>query len=258
MKASAKSTILKNTAKNVMAGKYYHLIMAVLFAGMISLLVNRFTYAFNRQVCLTLMNSFGLGEGSALIIALSYLIPLLFSIILNMLQVGTCLFFLSVATGNPFFSFQLLYGYFHDFGKYFRLSGILTLLSFVCLLPLNVALDLYQSAAFLQSPLFYSLAGLQLVLLVIYVCLSLSLSQTLYLTLDYPDMSITDALKTSMKIMKGKKRQLFYVQLSFLPLYLIAILTFGLGLFWILPYRGVTYALYYLDLMKPADPTYQS
>jgi uncharacterized membrane protein len=71
--------------------------------------------------------------------------------------------------------------------------------------------------------------------------------------LDYPDLSVSEILKMSVKIMNGKKRDLFYVRLSFLPLFLLVLITFGLGLFWFLPYYQVTMALYYLDLMKPKD-----
>ena len=75
--------------------------------------------------------------------------------------------------------------------------------------------------------------------------------------LDYPDLSASDIVKRSVKIMKGKKLQLFYLQLSFLPLYLVAILSFGVGLLWVLPYRNTAFTLFYLDVMKPTDPTYQ-
>ena len=54
--------------------------------------------------------------------------------------------------------------------------------------------------------------------------------------------------------MNGKKKQLFYVRLSFLPLFVICLLTCGIGLFWLIPYYHVTMALYYLDVMKPTDP----
>ena len=94
----------------------------------------------------------------------------------------------------------------------------------------------------------------QLVFLLIFLPLGLALSQVFYLALDYPDLTAGEILRLSLKVMKGKKRQLFIIQLSFLPLYLLGVLSFGIGLFWIVPYQKMTLTLYYLDLMKPSDP----
>ena len=255
MKTSAKCTILKNTAKSIMAGKYYFAIMTLIFSGMITLLFNRFTYNLNSRICLTLMEAFNISENSLVIMALSYVLPLIMSVILGILQIGMCLFFLNVVTGRPFYTFDLLYGYLHEFGKSFRLSGVLTLLSFICYLPSDIFLDIYQSNFRMNVMDLLILVVLQLVLLLIYVPVSLALSQAFYVYLDYPDLSTMEVLKMSIKIMNGKKRQLFYIRLSFLPLFLLVLVTFGIGLFWFLPYYHVTMALYYLDLMKPQNPS---
>lgn len=238
-----------------MAGKYYFAIMTLIFSGMITLLFNRFTYNLNSRICLTLMEAFNISENSLVIMALSYVLPLIMSVILGILQIGMCLFFLNVVTGRPFYTFDLLYGYLHEFGKSFRLSGVLTLLSFICYLPSDIFLDIYQSNFRMNVMDLLILVVLQLVLLLIYVPVSLALSQAFYVYLDYPDLSTMEVLKMSIKIMNGKKRQLFYIRLSFLPLFLLVLVTFGIGLFWFLPYYHVTMALYYLDLMKPQNPS---
>ena len=254
MKTSAKCTILKNSAKNVMAGKYYFAIMALLFAGLISILFNRFTYNLNRSICLTLIDLLKLSASSAGIIVLSYLLPFLLSVVLNVLHLGICLFFLNLTTNHPFFTFDLTYGYFHDFGKSLRLSGVLTLLSFICFLPADVYLDLRDQGFRLNSTELLLFVAIQLLLIAIYLPVSLALSQSYYVMLDYPELSTKEVFKKSAQIMKGRKKQLFYVRLSFLPLFVICLLTLGLGLFWLIPYYHVTMALYYLDVMKPTDP----
>ena len=238
-----------------MAGKYYFAIMTLIFSGMITLLFNRFTYNLNSRICLTLMEAFNVSENSLVIMALSYVLPLIMSVLLGILQIGMCLFFLNLVTGRPFYTFDLLYGYLHEFGKSFRLSGVLTLLSFICFLPSDIFLDIYQSNYRMNVMDLLILVVLQLVLLLIYLPISLALSQALYVYLDYPDLSTMEVLKMSIKIMNGKKRQLFYIRLSFLPLFLLVLVTFGIGLFWFLPYYHVTMALYYLDLMKPQNPS---
>lgn len=255
MKTSAKSILLKNNAKNVMAGKYYVTIMTLLFYGMATILFYRFVYALNNQVCLTLIRFFKLAESSLVLLVMSYLIPLLLSMVLNVLQIGMCLFFLNLAVGNPCYTIHLLYGYYHNFGKSFCVSGVMTLLSFVCFLPADLLMEQYQQGTSdADGQFLLTLIGIQLVLLLVYFPLALTLSQVYYVMLDYPELSVPEIFKMSVKIMKGKKLQLFYVQLSFLPLFFLGMLSFGLGFLWVIPYRNATYVLYYLDLMKPENP----
>ena len=51
--------------------------------------------------------------------------------------------------------------------------------------------------------------------------------------------------------MKGKKLRLLYLEFSFLPLLLLSILSFGIGLLWLQPYMQMTYTFFFLDLMNP-------
>ncbi|MCR4598461.1 MAG: DUF975 family protein [Acetatifactor sp.] len=255
MKTPAKCVLLKNTAKTVMAGKYYFSIMTLIFAGMVTLLFNRFTTNLNTRVCQELMKLLGLKANSTVIIAASYVLPFFLSIVLNVLQIGLCLFFLKLVTNQPLYTFEILYGYYHDFGKSFRLSFVLTLLSFVCFLPTDILMDFRNSKLPISTELLLGLAAAQILLLLIFFPISLALSQVYYIMLDYPDISASEILKLSMKIMNGKKKQLFYIQLSFLPLFFAGVLSFGIGLFWVIPYRSATMALYYLDVMKPSQTT---
>ena len=59
----------------------------------------------------------------------------------------------------------------------------------------------------------------------------------------------------SIRIMKGKKRKLFTIQLSFLPLMLLSMLTLGIGDLWLTPFMNMTMALYFLDIMRPKAAT---
>ncbi|MGN1180443.1 MAG: DUF975 family protein, partial [Suilimivivens sp.] len=82
------------------------------------------------------------------------------------------------------------------------------------------------------------------------VILSLMFSQSFYLMLDFPGYSAKDVLVKSNVIMKGNKGRLFYIDLSFIPLFLLGLCTCCIGFLWILPYYQSTRANFYLDLMK--------
>lgn len=251
MKTSAKCTILKNAAKNIMAGKYYFAIMALLFFSMITLFFVRFSMNLTNQVCQTLINFSASGLAIEI---MSFIVPFLLSIVLNVLQLGVCFYFMKLTTNHSFAAFDLTYGYFHNFRKSICISGVMTLLSFICFLPTDIFLTIIDAGYRLDGSEQLTTLLIQSVLLIFYVPTSLALSQSYYLMLDYPELPVVEILKRSRHLMHGKKRQLFYVRLSFLPLFVICILTFGIGLFWMIPYYQVTMALYYLDLMKPSDP----
>ena len=251
---------IKNSAKDLLAGRFHTAVMTFLFYAMLSLLFVRFSNALTQQVCVTLMQLSGLSADSSVILLLSYLIPLIVSILQNMIQMGVCLFFLNIACHHNCNTFDLLYGYSNQFGKTFCLSGVLTTLSFVALLPLNYFMDQFDNKLSIPMDTLVFLFAIQAVLLLIYFVLALSLSQVYYIALDHPELSVAQILLESIKIMKGQKLRLFLLNLSFLPLLLLMIPTLGVGLFWILPYLNMTQCLFFLHLMKAdvAQSSYSS
>lgn len=72
----------------------------------------------------------------------------------------------------------------------------------------------------------------------------------LYLLLENPDLGVMDCLKTSSRMMKGHKWELFVLDLSFIGWYLLRAIPY-LGwatMIWSEPYMKTTYVLYYLAL----------
>ena len=59
-----------------------------------------------------------------------------------------------------------------------------------------------------------------------------------------------ELMKLSFRIMKGHKWELFCLQMSFLPLGFLCLLSFGIGTLWLVPYMNMTQTLYFLDLMQ--------
>ena len=62
---------------------------------------------------------------------------------------------------------------------------------------------------------------------------------------DNPDLSPSEALAISKKMTKGHKGELFVLNLSFFPWWLLTCITLGLASIYVLPYIQVTDALYY-------------
>jgi len=78
---------------------------------------------------------------------------------------------------------------------------------------------------------------------------ALSYSQTFYILADNK-ISALDAIKESKKIMYGNKWKLFCLGFRFIGWGLLAILTFGIGLLWLVPYMSVSFANFYEDIKQ--------
>ncbi len=80
------------------------------------------------------------------------------------------------------------------------------------------------------------------------IILSLPFCLTNYVLMDDPDLSASQALFTSLKLMKGQKKRVFLLWLSFVPLFFTVLGSYGTGLLWFLPYYHATMLQLYLEL----------
>jgi len=76
----------------------------------------------------------------------------------------------------------------------------------------------------------------------------ISYSMMFYIMVDHPTMDAGEAQKKSMAMTMGHKGELFVLYLSFIPWYLLTILTLGLASIYVAPYMNSTFALYYEGL----------
>lgn len=71
---------------------------------------------------------------------------------------------------------------------------------------------------------------------------------TNYIGNDMTEMSGRDVVAKSKELMKGHRWEFFVLQLSFIGWGILALLTCGIGFFWLEPYMQVTYVKYYENL----------
>jgi len=71
---------------------------------------------------------------------------------------------------------------------------------------------------------------------------------TPYILAENPDMDAMKAIDQSQEMMKGHKMDLFMLYLSFIGWYILAMLTFGIGMIFLMPYINTTVANFYLEL----------
>ena len=65
---------------------------------------------------------------------------------------------------------------------------------------------------------------------------------------EYPEMSVIDAFRNSATLMRGNKWRLFCLELSFFGWILLAVCTYGIGIYFLTPYIQTAVAAFYDDI----------
>ncbi len=87
-----------------------------------------------------------------------------------------------------------------------------------------------------------------LLLIIPGIIAALSYSMSFYILADNTDIKAQDALRLSKEMMDGYKMKFFLMQLGFLGLSLLCILTLGIGFLWLFPFMYVTNSKFYDDI----------
>lgn len=77
---------------------------------------------------------------------------------------------------------------------------------------------------------------------------SYSYSMSFYILNDNPELTPSQALDMSDKLMEGHKMDLFCLYISFIGLVLLSVLTLGIGLIWLIPYMEVSKCYFYENI----------
>lgn len=240
MKYSSKD--LKAMARTQLTGKFGTFIGAYV---LYSLITDVFSMIINFALGITPTNPDFYQRPSRMI--LYFVILILVSLIVSVLTLGFNKMSLDGSRGYPVRFEDLFYGFRHHPDRIILMQLLMVLINLVCYLP---GLVLFSLAIFNDDSPVLMIAALVLVVtgIVLMIYFSLAFSQAMYLMADYADLGPVQALKESRRMMVGNKGRLFYIQLSFLGISLLGILSCGLGTLWIFPYTSMTYANFYRSL----------
>lgn len=86
-----------------------------------------------------------------------------------------------------------------------------------------------------------------LLALILPIWASLRYALATYLMAQYPEKGIRECVNESKALMQGHKERLFWLELSFIGWVILCVLTFGIGILWLEPYRAAARAAFYLE-----------
>lgn len=178
-----------------------------------------------------------------------YIAAFIINLISGLFAFGEAYIYLKLACNQKVFVKDLFYGFTGSADKILMVQAVLSLIGMICGIPNTLFLYVNETAP--ENPYLFLLSViLMLIFSGINIFLTLMFSQSYYLILDFPQYSAKDILVKGRKLMNGSKGRLFYIYLSFIPLFLLGICTCCIGLLWILPYFQSVCANFYMDLMK--------
>lgn len=182
-----------------------------------------------------------------------YAILFFISILMGLFTSGTCYLYLKLICGRPISVGDLFYGFQLAPDKAIAIQAWITLITYLASLPqyiLTYKISLVSTNAAKIEALLLPYALSLILSGVVSVALGLYYAQAFYLLHDFPQYTARELLQKSRRLMIHHKGRLFYLYVSFLPLILLALFSFGLALLWVVPYMTATQTVFFLDLIQ--------
>lgn len=175
-----------------------------------------------------------------------FLAEFLITLVSSVLTIGQHRMHLSMARKQQYSKADLFYGFKNHTDHYILYGLIVTAASYIATIPFYVAQSLFSFDAEVSTILLcLGLAGITLVLQVIF---QLEFELLYFVALENENLSAKELLQKSHALMKGNRKKLFVLLLSFFGMDMLAMLSMGIGYLWLQPYQMQTLSNFYLDL----------
>lgn len=183
--------------------------------------------------------------------------PFIFSTVLllvmdtvwGLFRYGICHYFISFITKKEPGIGSLFVGFTHSPDRTMGVAFVIALIKTIITLPYSIYGTFFADTSSITS-LIIAVSAMVVCELIFYL-VSLLFAPVYFILCDYPDLSLPMVFIMSFSLMTGRKCiKYLLLQLSFLPLIILAIISFGIGMIWVIPYQTASYAFFYEDLCK--------
>lgn len=199
----------------------------------------------------------GIFQGTSVTMLIVYQAAVfIITLIMAVFYSGLSYMYLNMARNREFSLRDLLYMFSHQPDRVITAAFVLTLIDTVVSIPYLYVSYTMPGAETLQEMMMQmqQVTNTMLISAVLGMVLKIPFEMAYFLLADDPEMSGTEALKTSFSLMRGKMLRYLLLQVSFLPLAILCVFTLGFGLLWLVPYMLMTSAVFYMDLQGELDP----
>ncbi len=240
---------IKSTARRLLQGNY-------------STMIGLFLAAYVIQSIIVSIPSTILASPTSIPLFLSQIIlSMLLEALGAMIMLGLSRGALQLVRGNQFGLADLIYSFKHQGDHFLALELILVAINTVTYIPGYIFSWINASSDMSLLTYFIDISLLDLLSTVLTFLITLIFAMSEFVMLDFPDLTAGEALRTSMKLMKGHIGQYFLLILSFIGFLILGISSAMIGFLWVVPYMVVSEAVFYenlciLSMQQTAEETY--
>ena len=225
------SSSLKAKARNALLGNLGTAVWVCFLHGIISLILTQ----------LAAGSYFGSGLTGLI---LSELLLWLIMVFVGILRYGICAVFMSLYFMQPASGSDLFLGLRENTNELVALNAFLSAIRILIMLPANLVLSAGGSGWFKWTAVLYVAA------LAADMFLNLVYGLSMYLLLDFPQLGARGCLRRSRMLMRSHMLERLYMELSFLPLYLLGFLSMGVATLWVNSYKFSFLASFYVHVLE--------
>ncbi|SDB33357.1 DUF975 family protein [Eubacterium oxidoreducens] len=169
-----------------------------------------------------------------------------------MLFIGLKQIHLSLARGRETTIKDLFYAFHNQSNQLTKIALFFSVINYIFQAPRLVWAALAQS--YVSTTMYYLVMLIMyLVWAVIYLAVILNHAVAFELCLDHIEYKVSDALRQSRQIMKGRRMHYFWLHASFIGMYILGLISMMIGFLWVIPYIVQTQECYYLQLVRGMD-----
>ena len=177
-----------------------------------------------------------------------YIGVVLIELLNGVLSAGAAYCYLQFSAGRDINFTDLFYCFKNHPDKAILIEFCNLLAVTVCFLPAELLLRLHKGSFEISAIL--GIVGIFIIGAVAYLWYYLNFTFLFYLMHDFPDRSVWDLFRICYKSMDGYRLKLLAYQLSFLPYWILGILSWGIGFCWINPYMNSSKVHFYLTMLE--------
>lgn len=218
--------------------------------------VAAFLLVYGGSMMVSWMTSFLFRGSSLLTVIIGQLFSFGITLILGIFLAGLARIFLEISRYEPYSLKDLLYFFSRNPDRVIVAGFVLGIIQEITTIPVYfVMYGVPSGDSAEEQAQWLLLLGLAMVAqIILEVLVTLPFAMVYLLLGDYEDMSGMEALKESMRLMRGAKGKYFLLLLSFVPYFLLCAFTLYVAILWVMPYLQVAECFFYRDLLGELNP----
>ncbi|MBO4900837.1 MAG: DUF975 family protein [Lachnospiraceae bacterium] len=234
MKEYSDPAALKSAARVHLFGNYGVTVRAYIWMNAILLILSWLFASMNIK-----------GAGSLISVYIFYIVRILLA---GVFMSGMAYIFLNIASSRPVYPGMIFYGFRQSTDRAVLVCIVISLGETIGCIPLIIFLKRYLADR--NSVYIIPLVLSVLIAIAGYLVVHAYFMPAYYVIHDFPDYSFVEVIKLCPRIMQGSILRAIYLNLSFIPMMLLSIISLGAGAPWTESYRYASFCEMYLDIMK--------